>query len=219
MIYLNGNWIGKYIPPVLGKLTEVQHGTRARVQDLAKKTMTEHAAEYVDNQPEKAWIDAFVLTKAGYELTSCKCLIPTIICRPEKKTKHRRVNSASTTVLMNDFKVLVGEQNHCILNGLRPQVALQIADKQEEARTRRRQKAEEADHRRQAGGNQQGSSPLPQMDGAHDPTKSPPDSGRSLRTDKDMDDKDDNPYCSGPRPRIVRQYGGSIRYKGKQISW
>ena len=89
--------------------------------------MTEHVAKFVYNQPKEAWIDAFVLTDAGYELTSCECLIPTIIFRVEEETEHRTVNIASTAVLMNDFKVLMGEQNHPILNALRQQVELQIA--------------------------------------------------------------------------------------------
>ena len=40
-----------YIPPVLGKPTEVLHGTQVRLQDAAKKVMTDQAAECVDNNP------------------------------------------------------------------------------------------------------------------------------------------------------------------------
>ena len=81
-----------------------------------------------------------------------------------------------------------------------------------------RPEVEEADHWRQTGGDaadQQGRVPLPQMDSAHDPTMSPPDSESSSRAYRD---KDDNPYVSGPRPRICRQYGATVGHTGKQIS-
>ena len=55
---------GHYIPPLLGNSTEFQRGTRARVQDLAKKAITKQAAEYVDNKLVEEWIDAFLLTAA-----------------------------------------------------------------------------------------------------------------------------------------------------------
>ena len=62
-----------YVPLVLGKPTKVLHGTRLQLQDSAKKAMTKQAAEYVNNLVER-WIDAFMLTAAGYKLTSCECL-------------------------------------------------------------------------------------------------------------------------------------------------
>ena len=69
---------GRQIPPVLGKPAEVFHGTWVRLQDTVKKAITEQAAEYVDYNLMEQWIDVFELTAAGYELTSCECIIPTI---------------------------------------------------------------------------------------------------------------------------------------------
>ena len=115
---------------MLGKPTNVLHGTQVRLQDAAKKVMTKQASKYVDNKPEEQWIDAFMLTATGYELTSCEYLIPTITCRAEVDAEHRTVNSASTAVLMGDFKQLIGEQNHLILNALRQQAELRITAEQ-----------------------------------------------------------------------------------------
>ena len=53
---------------------------------------------------------------------------------------------------------------------------------------------------------------MPQMDAVVDPTLSPPNSRSSPRVYRDEDDEDDNPYASGPRPRM------GIRYMAKQIS-
>ena len=117
---------GRYIPSVLGKPTNLLHGTQVWLQDAVKKVMTEPASKYMDNNPAEQWIDAFKLTATGYELTSCECLIPTIACRTEVDAEYRTVNSASTPDLMGDFKQLLGEQNQLILNALRRQAELQI---------------------------------------------------------------------------------------------
>ena len=55
---------------------------------------------------------------------------------------------------------------------------------------------------------------MPQMDGVVDPTLSTPNP-RKPRKYRGKDDKDDNPYASGPRPRISRQFGGNGRAHGK----
>ena len=71
-------------------------------------------SEYVDSNLVEKWIDAFMLTTTGYEVSSCECLIPSNTCRADEEAEHRAVNSALTTVLMGEFKQLMGEQNHLI---------------------------------------------------------------------------------------------------------
>ena len=61
----------RYTPPVQGKPTDKQHGTRVRLQKVARKEMV---AEFVDINPTDQW--AFILMTMGYTLTSCGCLIP-----------------------------------------------------------------------------------------------------------------------------------------------
>ena len=56
---------------------------------------------------------------------------------------------------------------------------------------------------------------MPQMDAVVDPTLSPPNSRSSPRVYRDEDDEDDNPYASGPRPRMGRQIGGYDKIHGK----
>ena len=80
----------------VGQSHQVLHCTRVRLQDTVKKKKTEQAAEHwtLDSNPVELWIDAFVLTSARYELTSCECLIPIITCRADEDAEHRTVNSA-----------------------------------------------------------------------------------------------------------------------------
>ena len=47
---------------------------------------------------------------------------------------------------------------------------------------------------------------MPQMDGFADPTFSTPNLGSSPY--RDEDDEENNPYATGPRPRMSRQLGG-----------
>ena len=135
--------------------------------------------------------------------------------------EHRTVPSTQTAVLMEDFKTTMGDQNYCILNALRQQAGVRAEAEQEEARTRQRQEAEEAVQRNQADGDgvQQGTLPLPQMDGVADPISSTPDSGS--RAFRDEDDKDNNPY-SQERHRMSRQptrYGQPQGKADKCPSW
>ena len=110
----------RYTPPVQGKPTDIHHGTRVRLQEEARKEMTEQAVEFVDINPTDQWIHMFILTTTGYALTSCGCLIPTVTCRAEGEMEYRTVPSTLTVVLMEDLKMTMGEQNCRILNRASP---------------------------------------------------------------------------------------------------
>ena len=107
-----------------------------------------------------------MLTVAGYKLTSCECLIPAITCRADEDVEHRRFNSALTTVLMEEFKQLMGVQSSS-----------------QTCRATDSTKFEKADCWSKAGGNdtQLGRATVPQMDSVADPTFSMPNSGSSPR--------------------------------------
>ena len=79
------------------------------------------ATNYVDNQPADACTDAFYMMGESYNLTSCTCMLPTIVCQAmtEEHHNHNTASSRQSRDTMTTFKKKIGLQNYKILNALR----------------------------------------------------------------------------------------------------
>ena len=81
--------------------------------------LTEQAVNYVDTQPAESWTDTFYMMNGSYDLTSCTCMLPTIVCRAMNEKQHNTAPSRQTRDMMTMFKTKMGEQNYKIFNALR----------------------------------------------------------------------------------------------------
>ena len=93
--------------------------TRQRVDPNDLDNFTDLAVDFVDSQPDETWMDTFFITSDSYELTSCTCLLPTIVCRSMVDEPHNVATSRQTGETMVIFKTKMGLQNYVILNALR----------------------------------------------------------------------------------------------------
>ena len=107
----------KYVVLVQGRGGEVQI-TRQQVKPDDMETFTDQATDYVNNQPADAWKDAFYMMGEIYDLTSCTCMLPTIVCQAMTKEHHNMTPSRQTRDTMTTFKTKMGQQNYKILNAL-----------------------------------------------------------------------------------------------------
>ena len=76
-------------------------------------------------------MDAFFITSDIYELTSCTCLLPTIVCRTRVDEPHNVATSRQTGETMVIFKTKMGLQNYVILNALRRKNEQRVANTQD----------------------------------------------------------------------------------------
>ena len=92
----------KYVPPVQGRQIEVLM-TRQLVDPNDLDKFTDLAVDIVDSQPDEIWTDAFFITSDSYELTSCTCLLPTIVCQSMVDEPHNVATSRQTGETMVIF--------------------------------------------------------------------------------------------------------------------
>ena len=97
--------------------------------DLDK--FTDLAVDFMDSQPDDTWTTTFFITSDSYELTSCTCLLPTIVYRSMVNEPHNVATSRQTGETMVIFKTKMGLQNYVILNAVRRKNEQRVADAQD----------------------------------------------------------------------------------------
>ena len=103
--------------------------TRQLVDPNDLDKFTDLAVDIVDSQPDETWTD-FIMSDS-YELTSCTCLLPTIVCRSMVDEPHNVATSRQTGETMVIFKTKMGLQNYVILNALRRKNKQRVANTQD----------------------------------------------------------------------------------------
>ena len=122
----------KYVAPVQGWGSEVQT-TCQQVDPTNLDTFKDMAVDFVDSQPDNVWTDAFFMTSDSYDLTSCTCMLLTIVYRTMTDEPYNTATSRQSSEMMSTLKRKMGPQNYKILNALRHKNKQRVAANTQES--------------------------------------------------------------------------------------